>query len=164
MLCGRLPVFPIGEQESFCGTGGRDSISEQSLLNNENIQSLRVELLIIVFFQNMCRCVCVSKWSISNNGSRMIHFFGSITAPISAHPHLSSWIIIVIFWCPNNHRLKTLPGHSEHAAARPCARFGKSSRRMLSSWSWCSPKGYAAGIAPRKSENKLQGQQQFTYV
>ena len=53
--------FPIGEQESFCGTGGRDSISEQSLLNNENIQSLRVELLIIVFFQNMCRCVCVSQ-------------------------------------------------------------------------------------------------------
>lgn len=50
MLCGRLPVFLIGEQESFCGTGGWDSISEQSLLNNENVQRLRAELLITALF------------------------------------------------------------------------------------------------------------------
>ena len=52
MLRGGLPRFFIRQQNSFCSSGGGYRISKQSLLHDENVRSLSIEILVIEIGSN----------------------------------------------------------------------------------------------------------------
>ena len=52
MRRGGLPRFCIRQQNRFCSTGGGYCISKQSLLNDENVRSLSIQILVIEIGSN----------------------------------------------------------------------------------------------------------------